>query len=200
MTQYDPLYLPPQYKKAGGQQDGEHGWVQHVKGEQYQKKILSVFVIVSGPVSNPESSSVHKISPKSINQSPDSKFLGLYLSTRVWLWEQIALLCYVLYNKRWLLIVAQYSYETSIAGQSRAARLGQYRNSETQTGASYSLQRQPGQIFLSGIQMNTAKGQLHSEWNVPVLSGCLSQENEDVIVKHKLFKILLKVSYFRPKM
>ena len=37
VTQYDPLYLPPQYKKAGGQQDGEHGWVQHVKGEQYQR-------------------------------------------------------------------------------------------------------------------------------------------------------------------
>ena len=31
--------------------------------------VLSVFVIVSGPVGNPESSSVHRRSPKSINQN-----------------------------------------------------------------------------------------------------------------------------------
>ena len=42
-------------------------------------------MIVSGPVGNPESSSVHKRSPKSINQSLNSKFLGLSLSTGVWL-------------------------------------------------------------------------------------------------------------------
>ena len=37
-------------------------------------------MIVSGPVGNPESSSVHRRSLKSINQSPKSKFLGLSLS------------------------------------------------------------------------------------------------------------------------
>ena len=46
--------------------------------------VLRVFVIVSGPFGNPESSSVHRRSPKSINQKPNSKFLGLSLSTRVW--------------------------------------------------------------------------------------------------------------------
>ena len=57
MTQYDPLYLLST-KKTGGQQDGEHGSVQHVQGEHYQRNILRVFVIVSGPVGNPKSSSV----------------------------------------------------------------------------------------------------------------------------------------------
>ena len=37
-----------------------------------------------GLVGNPESSLVHRRSPKSINQSPKSKVLGLSLSTPVW--------------------------------------------------------------------------------------------------------------------
>ena len=36
-------------EKTGGQQEGEHGWVQHVQGV--------------GPVGYPESSSVHRRSP-----------------------------------------------------------------------------------------------------------------------------------------
>ena len=32
--------------------------VHHVQGEHYQRNVLRVFVIVSGPVGNPESSSV----------------------------------------------------------------------------------------------------------------------------------------------
>ena len=44
-----------------------------------------VFVILSGPVSTPESSSVHNRSPKSIK--PNSKFLDLSLSTLVWFFE-----------------------------------------------------------------------------------------------------------------
>ena len=72
-------------KKTGGQQEGEHGWVQHFQIEHYQRNVLRVFVIVSGPVGNPESSSVNRRSPKSINKSPNSKFLGLSLSTPVWL-------------------------------------------------------------------------------------------------------------------
>ena len=50
VTQYDPLYL----LSSGGQQEGEHRWVQHVQGEHYEQKILRLFVIVSGPVGNPE--------------------------------------------------------------------------------------------------------------------------------------------------
>ena len=38
-------------------------------------------MIVSGLVGNPEASSVHRRSSTSINQSPNSKFLGLSLST-----------------------------------------------------------------------------------------------------------------------
>ena len=38
-------------------------------------------MIVSGPVGNPESSRVHKRSSKTINLSPNYKFLGLSLST-----------------------------------------------------------------------------------------------------------------------
>ena len=38
-------------------------------------------MIVSGPVGNPESSWVYKRSLKTINQSPNQKFLGLSLST-----------------------------------------------------------------------------------------------------------------------
>ena len=45
------------------------------------RRTLSIFVIVSGLVGNPESSSVHRRSSTSINQSPNSKFLGLSLST-----------------------------------------------------------------------------------------------------------------------
>ena len=39
---------------------------------------------MNGPVGNPESSPVHRRSLKSINQSPNSKYLGLSLSTRLW--------------------------------------------------------------------------------------------------------------------
>ena len=53
--------------------------------EHYQRNVVRVFVIVTGLVGNPESSLVHRRSRKSINQSPNFKFLGLSLSTRVWL-------------------------------------------------------------------------------------------------------------------
>ena len=33
------LMLLAQHKKPGGQQEGEHGVVHHVQGEQYQRKI-----------------------------------------------------------------------------------------------------------------------------------------------------------------
>ena len=84
VTQYDPLYQLST-KKTGGQQEGEHGWVQHVQGEQYQRNVLRVFMIERGLVGDPELSLVHRRSPKSINQSPNLKFLGLSLSTPVWL-------------------------------------------------------------------------------------------------------------------
>ena len=77
--------LPAQHKKPGEQQEGEHGWVEHIRGEHYQKNILRVFMIDRGLVGNPESSLVHRRSQKSINKSPNSKFLGLSLSTPVWL-------------------------------------------------------------------------------------------------------------------
>ena len=50
------------------------------QGEHYQRNILRVFVIVSDPVGNPESSSFHIRSPKSMNQSPNC----LCMSTRIW--------------------------------------------------------------------------------------------------------------------
>ena len=62
-------------QKTGGQHEGEHTWVQHVQGEHYQRNVSRVFVIMSGQDGNPESSSVHE---------RKSKFLGLFLSTRVW--------------------------------------------------------------------------------------------------------------------
>ena len=78
-TQYDPLYLLSTKKKQG-----EHGSVQHVQGTHFQRNVLRVFVTLSGPVGNPESSTaVRRRSPKSITQSPNSKFLGLSLSIRV---------------------------------------------------------------------------------------------------------------------
>ena len=67
--------------KTGGLQEGEHGWVQHV--QTCKRNILRVFMIERGLVGNPESFIVHRRSPKSINQSPISKFLGLSLSTPV---------------------------------------------------------------------------------------------------------------------
>ena len=76
-------------QKTGVQQEGEHGWVQHVQGEHYQRNVLRVFMIERGLVGNPESSLVHRRSPKSINQSPNSKFLGLSLSTPVWFLLQL---------------------------------------------------------------------------------------------------------------
>ena len=48
VTQYDPLYLLSA-EKTGGQQEGEHGRVQHFQGEHYQRNVIRVFVIVSGP-------------------------------------------------------------------------------------------------------------------------------------------------------
>ena len=45
-TQYDLLYL----LSTGGQQEGEEGFVKHVQGEHYQRNVLRVFVIASGPV------------------------------------------------------------------------------------------------------------------------------------------------------
>ena len=59
--------------------EGEHWWVQYFQGEHYQRNVLRIFVILSDPVGNPESSSVHRRSSNSINQSPNSKFLGLSL-------------------------------------------------------------------------------------------------------------------------
>ena len=74
LTHYDPLYLLSTHKTSG-QQEGEHGRVQHVQGEHLSKKCLRIFVIVSGPVGNLKLSSVH--SPKSINQSPKFQIHGL---------------------------------------------------------------------------------------------------------------------------
>ena len=81
VTKYDPLYLLS-IKKTGGQQECKHRWVQHVQGEHYQRNVLEVFALLSGPVVNPESSSLHRRSPKSINQSQNSKIPGLSLLTR----------------------------------------------------------------------------------------------------------------------
>ena len=68
-------------------------------------------MIVSGPVGNPESSSVHRRSPKSVNQSLKSKFLSLSLSTRVWfeleVREQMYLPASVRAMKRDILIVCE---------------------------------------------------------------------------------------------
>ena len=58
------------------------------------KKCLRVFMIERGIVGNPESSFVHRRSPKSRNQSPNSKFLGLSLSTRVWFFLTIFTILY----------------------------------------------------------------------------------------------------------
>ena len=81
VNQYDPLYQLST-KKTDGQQEGEHGGVQHVQIEHYQKNVLRVIVIVSGPVGNPESSLVHRRSQKSIHQSLNSKFMGFSLSSQ----------------------------------------------------------------------------------------------------------------------
>ena len=76
--------------QTGGQQEGEHIWVQNVQGEHYQRNVLNVYVILNGSVGNSESSSVHRRSPK-------SKFLGMSLSTRVCfqsvLWAFSSILC-----------------------------------------------------------------------------------------------------------
>ena len=58
---------------SGGQQEGEHGVVHHVQGEHYQRKVVRVFVIVNGPIGNPESSRVYKRSFKSHQPKPKSK-------------------------------------------------------------------------------------------------------------------------------
>ena len=43
VTLNDPLYWL-NTKNPGGQQEGEHGVVHHVQGEQYQRKVLSSHV------------------------------------------------------------------------------------------------------------------------------------------------------------
>ena len=53
------------------------------KTHTHQRNVLRVFMIERGLVGSPESSLVHRRSPKFINQSPKSKFLGLSLSTPV---------------------------------------------------------------------------------------------------------------------
>ena len=50
----DPLLLLST-QKTGGQQEEEHGVVDHVQGEHYQRNVLRVWVKVIGPVGNPES-------------------------------------------------------------------------------------------------------------------------------------------------
>ena len=50
-------------QQKSGQQEGEHGWFQHVQGEHYQRNVLIVFVVMSGPVGNLESSSDHRRNP-----------------------------------------------------------------------------------------------------------------------------------------
>ena len=57
------------HENPGGQQEGEHRVVHHIQGEHYQRKELTL----SHPQSGEEV------------QCPNSNFLGLSLSTRVWL-------------------------------------------------------------------------------------------------------------------
>ena len=57
-----PSTCSVQIQVDSGQQEGEHGLVQHVQGEHYQRSLC-------GPVCNPESSLVNKTSPKTINKS-----------------------------------------------------------------------------------------------------------------------------------
>ena len=64
VTQYDPLYLL----------STKNRWTairrtRMSQGEHCQRNVLKVFLILSGPVGNPESSSFHRRSPKSKNQS-----------------------------------------------------------------------------------------------------------------------------------
>ena len=86
-SEWSPLLA--QQKNPGGQQEEEHGVVHHVQEEHYHRKVLRVWVIVSGPVGIPKSSWVNKRSPKTINLSPNYKFLGLFLSTtsHLFLWN-----------------------------------------------------------------------------------------------------------------
>ena len=67
-----PPPLPAKHQKRGGQQEGEPGSFQDVQGEHYQRNFLRVFMLERGLFDNPELSLVHKRSPKSINQSPNS--------------------------------------------------------------------------------------------------------------------------------
>ena len=66
-------------KNPGGQQEGEHGVVQHVQGEHYQRSL-------SDPVFNSESSLANKRSPKTIKQSKVqiTKSLACPCRLRVW--------------------------------------------------------------------------------------------------------------------
>ena len=68
--QSDILVSWSEPKYPGGQQEGEHGVVHHVQEEHYQRMVLRVLVIVSGPV-GPESSRV--CSRSSLKKSQDHK-------------------------------------------------------------------------------------------------------------------------------
>ena len=45
---------PSPWSAPGGQQDEEHGVVHHVQIEHYDREVLRVFLVVSGPVGIPE--------------------------------------------------------------------------------------------------------------------------------------------------
>ena len=45
---------PSPWSAPGGQQDEEHGVVQVVQVEHYDREVLRVFLVVSGPVGIPE--------------------------------------------------------------------------------------------------------------------------------------------------
>ena len=64
----------PNSQNIGGQQEEEQGVVHYVQGEHYQLNDLRIWVIVSGLVGYPDSSSAHQ------KRSSKSKFLGLFLS------------------------------------------------------------------------------------------------------------------------
>ena len=61
---FEPYLLST--KNLGGPQEGGHGVVHHVQADHYQR----VWVIVGGPVGNPESFRVHRKSPKSKSRIP----------------------------------------------------------------------------------------------------------------------------------
>ena len=67
--------LPAQHQKNPGVQQ-EHREVHKIQGQHYHRNVLRVWVIVSGPVGNPESFQLRTRRPKTIIQSPTKvKFL-----------------------------------------------------------------------------------------------------------------------------